>query len=338
MFNDNDNMPKVFVPRVCPFGASASVSNFLRISELHCHLMRCLAMCNCFAYMDDFFPVELAECSGSAMEFFYFLHGLTGAKIKHAKTIPPAEETVLLGLQVSLVHGQCRVTLTPERKTRLHADIIALSKSTIVDSKVAGKLSFCCEALFGRLGRAPCRVLIRKSLGKPIADASVRSALSMLLQLLEAQHYARDLILETQLHSSLKPFICYSDASTSYGIGIFSPAQHQLPLFYGQLQLQLQQESINTLEMLAATTTIESLRFWCANKCLLLFTDNSTCQYLILRGSSPSERLNTMAGEFWRRLADLQIYHFFVAHVPSALNPADTLSRGECPYTNCGFP
>lgn len=74
----------------------------------------------------------------------------------------------------------------------------------------------------------------------------------------------------------------------------------------GKLQLANSRSvHINKLEILAAGAALESFSTYIRDKPVLLFVDNTTCESLILRGSSLSPSLNVISSEFWRGIADL---------------------------------
>ncbi|KAF4648817.1 hypothetical protein FOL47_002745, partial [Perkinsus chesapeaki] len=160
---------------VCPFGAIGSISAYLRISEFHCHLK---------------------NKSASSPPWNYSTSLMT-SPVRGLSTMPimPAGENDLLGLRVNLVNGVCEVSLTPTRKDRLIQDLkMAMNKQTIIDSKFSGRLNFACEAFFGRLGRAPARLITRKSLGLSIDQTLINHAPTLLLQLFTSANYKRNLL------------------------------------------------------------------------------------------------------------------------------------------------
>lgn len=125
LFIHTDGSVQVVKPLVAPFGAIGSVSAYLRVGELHCHLARCLGLCPLFSYMDDYFSIEGWETCQSSFEFFLFLNTLTGAQVKSSKTVPPASRNVLLGLELDLSSGGCVVRLTPTRRVKLLSELHA---------------------------------------------------------------------------------------------------------------------------------------------------------------------------------------------------------------------
>ncbi|KAF4703531.1 hypothetical protein FOZ62_009952, partial [Perkinsus olseni] len=138
--------------------------------------------------------------------------------------------------------------------------------------------------------------------------------------------YVRDLLQEVRLTTS--PFICYSDASSGFGLGIAAPQQFTIPRLAGKLKLAPTTTHINLLEIIAAGAALESFRDYISTKPALIFVDSTTCESLIIRGSTISPILNIIGGKFWKRVAELGITTLFVAHVASKLNYADSLSRG----------
>ncbi|EEQ97480.1 hypothetical protein Pmar_PMAR009594, partial [Perkinsus marinus ATCC 50983] len=125
-------LPQATIPGSCPFGATSSVTSFLRTGEFHCHVIRSLGLVNALSYLDDFFPIEVPQLSASALTLVEFvMELLTGARIKHKKDIPPSHDNVLLDLRVNLEHGQCIVSLTQDRRAKLICDLLDVKSGAL---------------------------------------------------------------------------------------------------------------------------------------------------------------------------------------------------------------
>lgn len=328
LYMDSSMVPHFVVPLVCPFGAVASVTNYLRCSEMHCHFIRSIGFCNALAYMDDCFPVEYPSLSTSAVTFINFINErITGGIIKHSKDVAPSTTNALLGFNVDLSQGGFIVSLTDQRRAKILLDLsMATRDHSLISSKMAGKLSFACEALYGRVGRGYVRTLIRQSRGFQVDTASVDNALAALIELFTIRSVPKDLV--DELHSDSPPVVCYSDASGDGRLGIFIPSMFNVPGCWGTIKVPYSEGiHINMLEFLAAAITVDvAARRFCG-KLIILFTDNTTVEYLVHKGSSSSQIMNEAVAKFWIHLAFSGVYHLLTFHVPSTSNPADPISR-----------
>ena len=138
------------------FGATASVWNFNRVADALQLLTRMLLLLAGGHYMDDFNGVEYAEHSDSDAfsEFFHIL----GLRVKDSKAQPPASKHVIQGVEVQVRQDGVELCPTPRRVAKLrHAIAQALESNSLTPpeaGRLAGKLSFLTQAVFGAVGRA----------------------------------------------------------------------------------------------------------------------------------------------------------------------------------------
>ncbi|KAF4729887.1 hypothetical protein FOZ63_001643, partial [Perkinsus olseni] len=166
----HDGRHKAFTHTVFPFGSVSSVTAYLRISMLLCHVARTVFGCVMQSYLDDFYVVEPEETAASSYEIFGELNRLVGVEIKEEKDQPPRGENTVLGVKVDVGTGGVVVCkLDEERRTRLMEAVAAALRDGFPQQaegrKLAGRLSFACSVLQGRCGRGLVRTLIRESMG-----------------------------------------------------------------------------------------------------------------------------------------------------------------------------
>ncbi|KAF4751287.1 hypothetical protein FOZ63_026913 [Perkinsus olseni] len=310
IFLSSTQAPLVVLPKVLPFGACG--------------------------YLDDFFPVESTVMSDSAFRCLAFLMEFcTGARIKHAKDIPPAPDNLLLGLMVHLGDGGLKVSLPPDKCSSLITELLAVRDDpSTLTSKLTGKLSFACEAFLGRAGRGFVRSLIRSSLGLTVSPNALSESITALLYVLRhPQLFHRDLT--SELKPSNARLICYSDATGDGSLGIFMVGRPPEAPAYGLLNISSLANSnhlhINLLELVAAACAVHSFSVLASLDAasLILFLDNSVAESLIYCGSSASPTLNAFASRFWLECAKLPLNCIFIGRVKSDINPADAVSRGN---------
>ncbi|EEQ97481.1 hypothetical protein Pmar_PMAR009595, partial [Perkinsus marinus ATCC 50983] len=153
--------------------------------------------------------------------------------------------------------------------------------------------------------RGPTRVLIRKSLGIPTPTNLLASAVDSLLHLFSMDDLPpRNLTAETALHH--RPLCCYADA-TGYGrIGTFTPANNMHPAYFGFSKIKFREHTdlihINLLELIASASALHTFSQYHSGA-VMIFTDNTTVQYLIHKGSSASTTVNEAISDFWLHTA-----------------------------------
>ncbi|KAF4677857.1 hypothetical protein FOZ60_017108 [Perkinsus olseni] len=334
IFLDSNLDPCIVIPLVLTFGAVGSVTNFLRVGELHAHIARAVFLVNAFSYLDDFFPISPPSLSASALSSIHFtMEFCTGARIKHAKDIPPATKNLLLGLIVDLSNGGFCISLDDSRRQHLiHALFELKTGHHKISSKLAGKLSFAAEAFLGRAGRGFIRSLIRSSLGLKVPRETLTTCIDSLLYMFHhSTAFTRDLIAEVRL--APRRLVCYADATGHGKLGIYLPPSSSYTSQFGVADLPVSSQAstnhINLLELLAGSAAVHTFAYLLppGTAFMVLFLDNTVAESLIYTGSSASPRLNLAASLFWLDIATLPIYNVFVSRVGSALNPADAVSR-----------
>ncbi|EEQ97849.1 hypothetical protein Pmar_PMAR021253 [Perkinsus marinus ATCC 50983] len=140
----------------------------------------------------------------------------------------------------------------------------------------------------------------------------------------------RNLTAETALHH--RPLCCYADA-TGYGrIGTFTPANNMHPAYFGFSKIKFREHTdlihINLLELIASASALHTFSQYHSGA-VMIFTDNTTVQYLIHKGSSASTTVNEAISDFWLHTAAVGPSRLFALRVPSYSNPADAVSRQQ---------
>ena len=140
------------------FGAAASVWNFNRAADTLQQLLRTVLWLLVGHYVDDFNGVEFDELATHGFEAFADLFALLGLVTKASKAQAPAVGHVIQGVWMELHPDGVSLAPTERRLTKLDAMIsAALEKDELVPhmaQKLAGKLSFLTQAVFGSLGKA----------------------------------------------------------------------------------------------------------------------------------------------------------------------------------------
>jgi hypothetical protein len=151
--------PVCYVSRVLPFGASASVHHFLRVSAfLHAAGLR-MGLCWA-AYFDDF-AILTHEChEKSSLHAALGLFEILGFQYSRDKLSPFSDVTQLLGVEIDLTEVADGFVKVQNKKSRVDetVDFLGkmLSERVLVVSEMPsklGKLQYAEAQLWGRAGR-----------------------------------------------------------------------------------------------------------------------------------------------------------------------------------------
>ena len=122
-------------------------------------------------FVDDFAAIEDVPTADSAFQAFDDLFGLLGLQVKPSKAQPPADHGVLFRICPEGV----KLSPTPERVATVRAsEAAALDSNTLTPAaaeKLAGRLAFLTQAVFGKLGRAALAPIYARA-HDPAVDAT----------------------------------------------------------------------------------------------------------------------------------------------------------------------
>ena len=150
--------PTLWLHMAMCFGAAASVWNFNRAADALQQLLRVLLLIAAGHFVDDFTAIEDILSAASAVKSFEELFGLLGLRVKPSKAQPPNDRHVVQGVLFRIVHDGVVLSPTEERVATIRATVTtALETNSMAPSvaeKLAGRLAFLTQAVFGKLGRA----------------------------------------------------------------------------------------------------------------------------------------------------------------------------------------
>ena len=151
-----------YIHNALPFGMKASVLIYNRLSQALTHIARTFFGIPKDNYFDDFWGVGRRRIAALQFQAFQLLNEVIGFDIKTEKDFFGTEGD-LLGHAVSLRQFPYIIGPKPERvKTMCVAAQEALSANHLSQAqagKLAGKNTFSCSALAGKVGRAPNKAL-----------------------------------------------------------------------------------------------------------------------------------------------------------------------------------
>ena len=328
-----------YVHLALPFGFTASVIGYNRISQAIAFLANKIFAIPVDSYFDDYWAVEPEYSSKSGFDAFGFLNELLGFDIKLEKDIHPSPEGEVLGHEIVLGSPPFCLRITLSRKTKL----ISLIETSLVENKLsatsasslAGKVGFACEAMYGKVGRAPLQPVYARAHSSVHRSAGIspelRLALKWIIGLLKCAP-DRPILLAGDVRSPTRAWI---DAEGSGQLGVvLQSGGPEGPMFYTSGKVPehisaLIPDSGNLIqfyEMIAALLLVHTFENALTDSDLVLFCDNTAQEGALRKGRSKRWTYSFVSGLFWHRIAKYGT-SVWLERVSSEENIADCPSR-----------
>ena len=354
--------PSIWQHLVLNFGSRAAVWNYNRFSDALMMLFRLLLFVAVGHYVDDFNGDEGEATAASGFEAVTRLSALLGFPMKDSKAQPPQTEVLRLGTLFSTAPDGVTVRTKPGRvqslTKALQAVLAAGSLSPALAGSLAGKATFTCAAVFGKVGRAATKALYARQYGPTTGTELPESLRSSILSLIEIINVCPPRFVP--FASCQRPTIIYADAffaegdrrfraaelragdgpvgpvrdlTNGFGFVIFW-ADGSRPVFlhaevpHGVLEtLPRKKQYIFFLETFA-----QSLALWVEAERLcgpvIAFDDNEASKHALTRGHSGDPPTNALIASYWLTAATFGVRPWF-DRVATSDNVADAISRGE---------
>ena len=344
------------------FGAAASVWNFNRAADALQQIIRSLLWMTTGHYVDDFNGIEPSMTAESAHEAFALLFELLGLRTKPSKAQPPATSHTIQGVQFTITPAGIELAPTPQRVQKVLTTIDEALRGDRLPpaeaQKLAGRLSFLTQAVFGAVGKAAIAPIYSRAAETAHhtteeLSAGLRTALQALQTILPA---VRPRFIE-HWPSSTDTAILFADAfflagerrhkagqvpapvralrqeRQSNGWGFVLVIGHQVFYDYGTVDQTLldalvsRKAFIYGLEIAAQIVALVSFchqlpAHWVA------FIDNTAGQFALHKGYGKDTAVNGMLAAFWT-LAARQAWRPAFERVVSKANTADAVSRAD---------
>ncbi|CAE7942077.1 unnamed protein product [Symbiodinium sp. KB8] len=184
--------PTLWRHRVMPFGATASVFHFNKITDALLWLARTLLLIPAIHYVDDLGSVDPAASSDSSFRSFDCFCELLGYRLKVSKRQPPDTLQTLQGVIVRIQDAGVTVEPSESRVSKLCRTLReALLQDRLTSdeaARLAGKLGFLSTSLWGQLGKSLTRPIYGRSQGSKDGrvelNPGLRASMECLLTLL----------------------------------------------------------------------------------------------------------------------------------------------------------
>ena len=347
LWDKQANRPVCYVSKVLPFGASASVHNFLRVGTyLHAaglHVGLCWA-----SYFDDF-ALLTHEChEKSSLNTALGLFEIFGFQYSRDKLKPFSELTELLGVEIDTRHVSEGYIKVHNKQSRIEETVNFLEgmlKDKIfvaneMPSKL-GKLQFAETQLWGRSGRlalADIRSAVSSGLDKVPIDERSCAAIELLRTKLSS---GKPRTLRVSRKS--RPVLIFTDGSLEYdggrpiariggvcisseGTSVFGTAVHE-SLLDTWSEGGIKEHVIGLVELYGVLVALNTWKQIIREERLLIFVDNWPVVDALVKGTSSQTTWRDMLMIFEKMDEEQQSLHW-ICRVPSHSNPADPPSRG----------
>ncbi|CAE7252463.1 DNMT3B [Symbiodinium sp. CCMP2592] len=316
--------PTLWRHRVLPFGSSASVWHFGRLTDAMCRLVRTLLHICVLHYVDDLGGIQDSSDAASAFSAFSEFCDILGYRLKKSKAQPPDTVQKLLGVILEITAEGICVRADPKRIEKLSAQIQQVLRDDVLEpvvaAKLVGKLGFIQSTAFGRAGSAALRPIHARAnstrTGSVELNVGLRGALRAVVytdaffELGERTWKAGDPDIPTNV--SFSSFVTYGHGSVSSGLLQRFCSRRA---FISFLEIYAQ--------IIAFCAHVDALpAFWIA------YVDNQPGMVALQKGFGRDEQINAVLTGFWTLATQARWVPEF-RWVPSALNIADPISRAD---------
>ena len=348
LWDKKKQQPMCYVSKVLPFGASASVHHFLRVSAFLQAAGLYMGLCWA-AYFDDY-ALMTHEChETSAMNAALGLFDVFGFQYSKDKLNGFSQCTELLGVELNLEAVSSGCIKVQNKKSRVEETVgflnqMLLERSVIVNEMPSklGKLQYAETQLWGRAGRlalADMRAAAASGKGVvPLDERACRAVELLKCKLLSGK--PRTL----QISARKKPVIIYTDGSLEYmndkqvanigGVCILPDGHTEV--FGAEVPYELLQvwtedgEKEHVIGLVELYAVLVAMHLWApqiAGERLLIFVDNWPVVDALVKGVSGQATWRDVLMVFESMDEQQQSLHW-IGRVSSSSNPADPPSRG----------
>ena len=345
----SDAQVKHFLMLTLPFGSSASVLHFNRVSWL-LWALGCKLGILWSCYYDDYPLLCPDGLEQSSLGGAKALMNLLGFQFAEDKLSPPSQTAELLGVELDLKQSSTGVVCVRNKQDRI-ADIGATLDEILKTKKVKpkdlpshlGRLQFADMQVAGRAGKlAMCDLRTLGTVGNVAVDLddSQLSALRLLKQRMTSGK-PRKLAAKQQA----KPWILFTDGALEYnscnepeacvGALLLSP-RGEIWYFgckvpsetFDSWRVDGREHVIGLVELYACILALQHWKDLFKSERIILFVDNYGAQDCLVKGTSSVTAWRTLLMVL-EEMDDELFQNLWVTRVPSQSNPADFPSRGS---------
>ena len=334
---------RCFEGRVLPFGATASVVHFNRISRLiHRIGLELLLPWGC--YFDDFPLLSVHGIAGNTHDCATMLMRLLGFSFSQEKLKPFSKKAVVLGVEIDLEDVRDRGVLVRNKPGRLE-EVEGVAAKLLEGDQISNAD---CSKLLGRLQCAEGQVMGR--VGK-LAMAELRETFKGCQRSITLSKSAKESFrgLLNRLMSGdprqvpcsppTMPIVVYTDGASDEGIHavgglIFAPFLDRPRFFSVHVPRKLTDHWLETMkhiigpvELYAVVAARYIWRHILVKAKVIWYIDSFVAMDACIKGVSSNEKMRRLLLAWEEAEALGHVWSWFT-RVPSKSNPADEPSRG----------
>ena len=347
---DPSGVKRLYISHVLPFGASASVYNFNKISRSIQLVGSALLGLVWGNYYDDYLQLDVLQAQSWAQDTAERFLNLIGWKFssKPTKRQPLNSVFSALGVTFDLRQAAEGLVIVKNKESRVSQLLEDLSKFTkkgqLTESEAAtfmGRLQFAESQTYGRAVSLHMKVVRQRACGK---QAGMHISEDMLAEFRWATEFLRnDHPRILRANTSRTKLVVFTDAALEGNSDAGSVGMVALWIVNGKVEnkyffservpdstMRLMQSNtkkvIAGLELLAGIVSIYILRQIHVEGRTFLFVDNEAARASAISMNSSVETHCRLL-KFLSLLAEAKSLFLWIARVPSASNPADDPSR-----------
>ena len=351
VFDPVRQKPVLFVQSALPFGASASVLNFNRVSRFLWYLGTKFMKFIWMNFFDDYPIVSSQHLARPTLAAAHLFFGLLGWEVaKGEKQVPFSESFTALGVsfQVGMLHLSMAFVANSAKRT---TDMVQLLEDVLVNNTLTrkhaevlrGKLQFVESNLFGKIGKSMYTRLFRADRLSSNLD---RTDTIIVKDLIEWLKEAKPRKLSPVLFSI--PVLIFTDGAcepsgnrlpltTCGGLIINNNIHEALPrrqLFGLALPDDVlepwtvddKKQLVTEAELSAVYIALHTWASSLPHHKVFVFIDSEPALFSLVRGTSNTQSRANIVRECHRIIERYNLFVWFV-RIPSKSNPADGPSR-----------
>ncbi len=338
-----DKSWRYYVSNSLPFGASASVFGFLRVSRAIWHLATVLLDIPGCCYFDDYPHYEVDALCHSSQQAYETLLKILGWKFAEGeKNLPFASAYNILGASIDLTDhrfGKVKVSNKPGRLEHISTLVQNLKESISVSdlAVLRGHIVFASGFCLGRALRpAMGAVDLAFRLTSDNRKENITAACNHLLDIL-----SKSCPRTVDCNAGSPPIIVFTDSAfegniATVGALVVDPELQKSLVYDGTIPQQLVskwqskglKQIISQAELATVVLIRDETRTILRDRRVIFFIDNEAARFALIKGVSGRSSMQTLTTAFHDIDMTSPCFHW-IERVPSQSNPADWPTRGK---------
>ena len=338
-----DRSWKYYVSNSLPFGASASVFGFLRVSRALWHIATIMLNIPGCCYFDDYPHYEVDQLCHSSQQAYETLLKILGWQFAEGeKNLPFNTSYNILGASIDLSSLQVGTIKVANKQGRLEhiSELVNNLRRTMSFSDAAilrGHIVFASGFCLGRsLRPAMGAVDLALKLSADLRTSGVSDTCDVLLDLL-----SRSGPRTVECKPGGPPLLVFTDSAFENGVAtvgalIVDPELRKSMVYDGSIPEALvkkwqssgSKQVISQAELAAVVLARDLTKGILKGRRVIFFVDNEAARFALIKGVSGKSSMQVLTSIFHETDLSSPCFHW-IERVPSQSNPADLPTRGK---------